>query len=102
MEYANRAGSQGTVEPSRAVSQTMVELASAVGDLETALRALAGRIGPLIPGGAVVEDAGRTIQTAVNTPKAVRSPHCEELQTRVYQLGAITGSIQRMVENIEI
>jgi hypothetical protein len=81
----------------------MTQLASQVGDMETALRALAGRISPLLPAGSPFERAeklaGNSVQAA---PKPVRSHLCDELQTRIYQLNSLTASINEMVKGVEI
>jgi hypothetical protein len=91
-------------EPDRAVAQAMAELASAIGDLETAARALGGRTSALIPGGSSVFSIGAAVKDTgqVSVPKPLRSPHCCELQDRTFQLREITDRINDMVKQIEI
>lgn len=95
--------SQQTNEEARAVTRTMTDLASGIGDLETALRALAGRISPLLPAGSPFERAQKVNEVnATVVPVPVRSAHCDELHNRVYQLRSITAAVNEMVKSVEI
>jgi hypothetical protein len=97
----NISGSIAT-ESERPIAQTMTQLASQVGDLETALRALAGRISPLLPAGSPFDRPQRETATANAVPQPVRSHLCDELHSRVYQLRELTGSINEMVKSVEL
>lgn len=97
--------SQAT-EAQRPVASTMTDLSSAIGDLETAARALAGRISPLLPSGSPFsrneKEAAMQNMNAQNVPRPVRSPFNNELSDRVYALRSITSSINEMVKGIEL
>lgn len=102
-EQMNRL-SQTPAEVRPAVS-SMTELASCIGDLETALRALAARVSPLLPSGSPFErptkDAVQGAQTNA-APRPVRSHFTDELQSRIYALRSITSSVNEMIQGIEI
>jgi hypothetical protein len=95
-----------TAEAARPIPSSMTELASAIGDLETAARALAGRISPLLPAGSPFSRVDKQLasegQGAAPVPRPVRSHFCDELQSRIYQLRSITSSINEMVKGSEL
>lgn len=100
-------GDVAQTEADRAIPQAMTQLAETVGALETAARALAGRISRLIPGGSPFERSEKLAsmqQTAQpgGAPVAVRSHHCDELHTRIYELCEITARIKEMVKGVEV
>ena len=111
MNAQNQAGNYGmgaqalAQETSRAFPNAMTELASQLGDLETALRALAGRISPLLPAGSPFERAeklaGQNI-SAPAVPQPVRSQLADELYSRIHALRSLTGSVNEMVKSVEI
>lgn len=101
----NRPGVQlgSQIEESRPVTSTMTEIASAVGDLETAIRALAGRISPLLPAGNPYNRVdGSKGEAGTSVPRPVRSHFNDQLQTRLYELRGITASVNEMVKGIEL
>lgn len=107
MNYANQGQEAGqqTAESERAISLAMTSLASQIGDLRTVARDLARRIAPLTPAGSPFDRADKAaaaIAMGSNTPKAVRSTHCEQLDTRVYELRELTEALQSIVRSIEI
>lgn len=67
----------------RPIASTMIALASAIGDLETAARALAGRISPLLPAGSPFSRAEKEAALTghgTQAPRPVRSQLNDELQ----------------------
>jgi hypothetical protein len=100
--YANNIAGQ-TAEAERAIPAAMTELASAVGDLETAMRALGGRISPLLPSGNPYERAEKVGENnALPAPRPVRSHLCDQLHTRIHELRGVTVNLQQMLKGIEI
>lgn len=94
------------IDAQRPVASSMTELASAIGDLETAARALAGRVSPMLPAGSPFErnekEAAATLGQGTSVPRPVRSHFTDELQSRIWSLNAITASINEMVKSIEL
>ncbi len=88
-------------ESPRAFSSAMAELATAIGDLETAARALAGRISPLLPAGDPYNRIGKD-GAQTSPPKPVRSPLCDEVHSRTWSIRAITERLEEMVKSVEI
>jgi hypothetical protein len=90
-------------EEQRPVAASMNELASSIGNLETALRSLAGRVSPLLPAGSPFERGDKMAPpTGTSTPRPVRSNFTDELQSRIYALNSLTGSVNEMVKSIEL
>ena len=108
MKEAGQAGYSNvpqTTEAERAIAVAMSDLASRIGDLRTISRELANRISPLLPGGSPfdrIEKAASAMAPNVTSPKAVRSAHCEQLDSRIYELRELTETLQGIVGNIEI
>ena len=99
---SNRYGNAPQTESPRPVQNDMAELASTIGDLESAVRALCGRISSLVPSGdpySRVEKAGQGVQSV---PRPVRSHFGDELQNRIHELRGITASINEVVKGIEL
>lgn len=91
------------IDEDRAIPRAMAGLASAIGDLESATRALAGRVSRLIPGGSPFDSVGKERQGRTTTvATAIRSHHCDELENRACELSEITARINEMVQNIEV
>ena len=107
MRYANLGAEVGQVMRNtpadaveeRAVPQVMTEIACALGDLETAVRALGGRISPLLPAG---DPFGHPNKETASTPKPVRSHFCDELHNRLYVIQGITERVNEMVRSLEM
>lgn len=103
--YAGSQAAGQAIEAERGIPVAMTQLASALGDLETAARALAGRISPLLPAGSPFERTEKYLQEtnqATNVPQPARSGLCSDLHARIYGLQAITANLQQMVKGIEI
>ena len=97
----NRNSPETTEE--RAIAKSMTELASCIGDLDTAVRALAGRISPMLPGGSPFNVAVKDVPAEMPPPvRAVQLRHNDELQSCIYSLREITGTLGGIVSSIEI
>lgn len=98
--------SPAEVEADRAIPRALTELASALGDLETAARAVAGRIQYAIPGGSPFDRLEKEMASKVgnspSAPQPVRSHICDELHTRIYQLRQVTARLNEMAQGVEL
>ncbi len=106
MDYSAVTGQQTRqpeVTEERAIAQRMSSLASQIGDLRTVARNLANRVSPMIPGGSPFEmDRIAKAAPGANVPTPVRSPHCEQLDSRIYELRELTENLESIVRSIEI
>lgn len=87
------------VEADRAIPTTMRDLTEAIGELESAVRAMCGRISPLLPAG---DPFANKTGEGTNTPRPVRSEFCESLAGRLAEVRGITAYVNQVVRSIEI
>jgi hypothetical protein len=105
MTYANAAGQTlPTTSDERAISRSMTVLASSLGDLETAARALLERVSPMIPGGSPFnhEQATKLAGGVTSAPQPVRSDFCAALDSRIYQIREITERLNEAARTVEV
>jgi hypothetical protein len=85
--------------PTRAIPTALAELDHAVGEHETALRSLAGRLSLVLPGGIPGNNGGKD---ATSQPKSVVSEVTDKIKTNTAILRALTSQVEALTSVIEV